>query len=148
MNPRRSSIASGFTLIEIMLVVIIIGTLAAIMVPRFAGKQQRAKTTAAKSDVASLTAAVDGFQLDVGRFPTTDEGLTVLMSKPSTLGPEVQWDGPYMRELKFDPWGHEYQYRFPGEFAVDYDIWSSGPDGQDGNDDDVRNVSDANRSRR
>lgn len=124
-----------------MLVVIIIGTLAAVIVPRFAGKQQRAKEAKAKTDIATLTAALDAFELDVGRYPTTDEGLDALMQKPASLGPEVEWDGPYIRELKLDPWAHEYQYRYPGEFAVDYDVWSLGADGEEGGDDDIRNVS-------
>lgn len=132
----------GFTLIEIMLVVIIIGTLAAVMVPRFAGKQQRAKITTTQADIATVSAALDAFELDVGRYPTTDEGLQALMVKPSTLGPEIEWDGPYVKELKPDPWSHNYQYRFPGEVAVDYDLWSFGPDGQDGGSDDIRNVRD------
>lgn len=132
---------TGFTLIEIMLVVIIIGTLAAIMVPRFVGKQEKAKTAKARAEVATLCTALDSFEMDVGRFPTADEGLDALLFKPPSLGPEVQWDGPYLRDLALDPWGHEYQYRFPGEIAVDYDVWSFGAGGQDGGEDDVRNVS-------
>lgn len=136
---------SGFTLIEIMLVVIIIGILAAFMVPRFAGKQEKAKEAKAKTEIASLSAALDSLEMDVGRFPSEDEGLMALIEKPAALGPEVQWDGPYLRELLRDPWNNPYQYRYPGQWSPDFDLWSFGPDGQDGTDDDLRNIQNVGR---
>ncbi len=130
----------GFTLIEIMLVVIIIGMMAVVIVPRFAGKQEKAKVAKARTEIAALCLALDNFELDVGRFPSTEEGLSALFEKPASLGPEVEWDGPYLREMLPDPWGNEYQYRYPGEVAVDYDVWTFGPDGQEGGGDELYNV--------
>lgn len=131
---------SGFTLIEIMLVVIIIGILAAFMIPRFAGRSEKAKVVKAEAEISAISTALDSLELDIGRFPTTEEGLQSLMEKPSSLAAEIQWDGPYLRQLRADAWGNPYQYRYPGEFAVDYDLWSFGPDGQNGTEDDIRNV--------
>lgn len=147
MNVRKKIIHSGgFTLIEIMLVVVIIGILAAFMVPRFAGKQEKAKIAKAKAEIAVLATALDSFHMDVGRYPTSEEGLASLMTRPSGIGTDVQWDGPYVRELLADPWNHAYQYRCPGEIAVDYDISSFGPDGQEGGEDDIYNVQNRNKN--
>lgn len=129
----------GFTLVEIMLVVIIIGIIAAIIVPRFAGKLGKAKAVTAKSNIAAISTAIDMFELDVGRFPTTDEGLDALLAEPASLDADSDWDR-YMREIPRDPWGREYRYRSPGEFTIDYDVWSLGADGQEGTDDDIANV--------
>ena len=132
----------AFTLVEIMLVVIIIGIIAAIIVPRFAGKQTKAKSVATKSNIATLSLALDSLELDIGRYPTTSEGLDALLQEPPASGAESGWDGPYLKVLSLpnDPWGNGYQYRYPGQLSVDYDIWSVGPDGQDGTEDDIANV--------
>jgi len=129
----------GFTLVELMLVVIIISVLAAIVLPRFVGRQEQAKMSAAKAQIASFCTALDTFELEVGRFPSTEEGLVALLEKPATLGDDVEWNGPYIRELPLDPWNHEYTYRYPGEVNVDYDLVSAGPDGEEGNEDDITN---------
>ena len=135
---RRNT--AGFTLIELMLVVIIIGVIAAIAVPRMAGRTQRAKLVAAKADISSMSTALDGFELDLGRYPTTEEGLPALVAAPSTITQEDGWKGPYMREIPRDPWGRPYVYRFPGERGVDFDVLSFGPDGEESTEDDVCNT--------
>ena len=125
---------SGFTLIEIMLVVIIIGALVAMVVPRLAGRSEQAKVAAARADInANIATALKLFELDNGSFPTSAEGLGALSIKPSSA---YNWNGPYIERKAIDPWGREYQYKCPGEHRKrDYDLYSLGRDGQQGNDD-------------
>ncbi len=122
----------GFTLVEIMLVVIIIGVLAAMVVPRFAGRTEQAKVARAKSDVAAIGLALDIFELDMGVYPETIKDLA---SKPG--GDSENWKGPYIKQGKqlIDPWGHEYDYTRPTGQGKDYVLKSMGPDGKPGNDD-------------
>ena len=132
-------IRSGFTLIEIMLVVIIIGILAAMIVPNLAGRGEQARKSTAKADIeANLTAAFDLYELDNGRYPTTDQGLNALIQKP-TANPETpNWNGPYLKKKKIpvDPWGKPYVYLSPGTHNKDeYDLFSYGPDGVESKDD-------------
>jgi general secretion pathway protein G len=131
----------GFTLIEIMLVVIIIATLAAMLVPRFAGRSEEAKKAAAKADVeANLSNALDLYEADNGAYPTTDQGLGALVALPSSPPVPAHWKGPYLKKSTFkDPWGNPYQYRFPGTHGGDYDLFSMGPNGAEGGGDDVAN---------
>jgi general secretion pathway protein G len=131
---------AGFTLIELMLVIIIIGIIVSIAVPRLAGRTERARNVAAKATITSLSSAIDSFEVDVGRFPTTEEGLAALVSKPSSLPTEATWNGPYMREIPLDPWNREYTYKYPGDLGVDYDLICMGPDGQSGSADDITNI--------
>ena len=127
----------GFTLVEIMLVVIIIGVLAAMVVPRFAGRTEQAKIARAKSDIASIGLGLDLYELDLGRYPNA---LTELVAKdpPSDLSDDAkaQWNGPYLKKgLPKDPWGRDYQFVRESQHQQDYDLFSLGPDGQPGNDD-------------
>ena len=129
--------AKGFTLIELMLVVIIIGVLVSMVVPRLVGRSEEARISAAKADInANISVALDLYELDNGRYPSTQEGLAALMIKPVSA---VNWKGPYLKRKPVDPWGSEYAYRFPGGRSTDYDLYSFGLDGAEGGDDDVAN---------
>jgi general secretion pathway protein G len=127
---RRNS--RGFTLVEIMVVVVIIGILAAAIIPQFIGTTQDAKISAAKSQAAELESAVERFYVHMDRYPTQDEGLKVLVDAPP--GDDAKkWRGPYIKQLRNDPWGNPYQYLNPGtHHPTSFDIWSRGADGADG----------------
>jgi general secretion pathway protein G len=140
-NARR-----GFTLIEVLLVVMILAMLAAFAVPSIIGAGENAKkkmAAAAVGDTGPIATSLNMFKLEIGRFPTTDEGLAALVIKPSTLeGAEGDNWRKFMEkaEMLKDPWNHDYGYKFPGEVNVDgYDLWSNGPDGQQGTADDICN---------
>lgn len=128
---------NGFTLIEIMLVVIIIGALAAMVIPRLSGRSEQARIAAAQVDVdANIATGLKLYELDNGYFPSSEEGLNALLVKPSSAN---NWNGPYIEKEPIDPWGREYQYKSPGNNRPqDYDLYSLGRDGQE-SDDDVKN---------
>jgi general secretion pathway protein G len=129
MEIKVRSRERGFTLIEIMIVVIIIGLLAALVAPRLFGKLTTAKLKSAKAQIELFGTALDAFRLDTGRYPTTDEGLKALREKPSG---DENWSGPYLpKEVPVDPWGKPYLYKSPGEHG-DYDLFSYGLDGTEG----------------
>ncbi len=137
MNNDR--IQKGFTLIEIMLVVIIIGALAAMVIPRFTGRSDQAKVAAAKADIeAHLATAFKLYELDNGSFPTTNQGLEALMTKPTSNPVPPNWNGPYIEKKAIDPWGRPYVYLSPGEHRADYDLHSKGKDANK-EEDDVQN---------
>lgn len=128
---------TGFTLIELMLVVVIIGVLAAMAAPRFTGRSQEAKISAAKADIeATVNLSLDLFHMDTGRYPTTEEGLVALNQNPSSLS---DWYGPYLKRVPKDPWGNSYIYQSPGRHNSDFDLSSAGINGIAGDDDDIRN---------
>ncbi len=128
-RPQR-----GFTLIELLLVLVILGVLAALVVPRFTNRSQQARETAAKADISSLETALNAFEIDTGRFPSSDEGLGALLAAP---GDVKDWRGPYLsRGMPQDPWGNAYQYSQPGQHNPQgFDLYSLGADGREGNDD-------------
>jgi general secretion pathway protein G len=132
---RRDRI--GFTLIEIMLVVIIIGVLVAMIVPQMSGRSEQAKIAVAEADIEmNIATALKLYQLDHGKFPTTEEGLDILLAAPPA---GKSWQGPYLEREPLDPWGHPYQYQSPGAHrSYSYDLSSLGPDGVK-NEDDIVN---------
>lgn len=133
---------SAFTLIEIMLVVILIGILAAIAVPRLTGKTTQARMAAAKTEIeGTLSMSLDMYELDAGTFPSMSQGLGALIEKPAIPPEPLSWKGPYLKKktIPKDPWGNEYTYESPGKHNEDYDLSSAGPDNITGNEDDINN---------
>ncbi|MDY7576376.1 type II secretion system major pseudopilin GspG [Actimicrobium sp. CCI2.3] len=131
-HTLRAAAARGFTLIEIMVVVVIMGILAALVVPKLMGRTDDARVTAARQDIATVMQALKLYKLDNQRYPTTEQGLSALVSKP-TSGPEARgWKtGGYIDRLPKDPWGNPYQYLSPG-IKGEVDVFSFGADGQSG----------------
>lgn len=122
--------AAGFTLLELLVVIVIIGLLASYVGPRYFAQLGKSEATVAKSQIESLQKALDTYRLDLGHYPKTEEGLAALRVKPAE-GAE-KWNGPYLeKDVPLDPWGHAYQYRNPGT-RREIDIVSLGKDGQPG----------------
>jgi general secretion pathway protein G len=129
----------AFTLIELLLVLVILAVLAAVVVPRFTRRSEQAKITRAGTDIANIATALSGFEIDCGRYPDSVEGLGALLQQPTNAN---GWRGPYLtRGLPKDPWGTVYAYRHPGQHNNDYDLYSYGPDVQEGGGDDIDNWS-------
>ena len=131
-RPIRHALARGFTLVEIMVVVVIIGILGALVVPKLLGRTGESRVTAAKVDIATMMQALKLYKLDNQRYPTTEQGLVALITKPTT-GPQANgWKtGGYIEKLPKDPWGNTYQYLQPGIHG-EIDLFSFGADGQPG----------------
>jgi len=133
---RTHRLRRGFTLIELLLVLVILAVLAAIVVPKFTNRSEQARQTAAKTDIKNIEGALETFEVDNGRYPSSDEGLGALLTAPAGL---QNWRGPYIKGgggLPKDPWGNAYIYRFPGTMnANGFDLMSYGPDGREGTDD-------------
>ncbi len=144
-NHRRS--ARGFTLIELLLVLVILGILAAIVVPKFSGRTEQARNTAAQSQIAIFGSALDQFEVDMGYYPKGKSGLNDLVQPPRD---SQNWKGPYLKnDIPLDPWGNAYIYEFPGRRnPKSYDLMSMGPDGRVGGDDDITNWGTGNNQKR
>jgi general secretion pathway protein G len=139
MHSAAENRDTGFTLIEILIVMVIIGLLAALVGPRMFGKVGKSKQKAAKAQISLLETALDTYRLDMGKYPTTDMGLEVLRVKPDNDDND-KWDGPYLpKEIPLDPWGHPYEYRSPSEHG-DYEIVSYGADGRPGGSDEDTDI--------
>lgn len=127
----------GFTLLELLVVIVIIGLLAAYVGPKYFGQLGKSEITIAKAQISSFEKALDAYRIDVGRYPTTEEGLNALLVKPASA---TKWNGPYLRkEVPLDPWGNAYIYKAPG-IKSEFDIISYGKDGQPGGTDDNADI--------
>jgi len=134
---------SGFTLLELIVVIIVLGLLAGLVAPQIIGRLSDAKSTTARTQIELLSVALDGYRLDNGGYPTTEQGLAALRDKPTRPPVPSNWRGPYLRKaVPLDPWGRAYLYKAPGEKnAGAFDLESLGRDGKvggDGEDADVR----------
>lgn len=134
MRGKMQGLRGGFTLVELMLVVIIIGVLVAMVMPRLTGRSEEARVGVAKADIdLNIATALKLYELDNGAFPSSDEGLDALLSAPSSA---KNWKGPYLEKKPIDPWGNQYKYRSPGTHRTyDYDLYSLGRDGMESADD-------------
>jgi general secretion pathway protein G len=132
---RSARRQAGFTLIEIMVVVVILGILAALVVPQIMGRPDQAKVTVAKGDIKAISAALDMYKLDNHAYPGTQQGLEALVAKPSGNPPAKNWNREgYLKRLPIDPWGTVYQYLAPGTRGA-FDLYSLGADGKPGGSD-------------
>ena len=128
---------AGFTLLELLVVMVIIGLLAGFVAPRFFAQIGKSETKTARAQIDSLEKALDQYRLDLGRYPSNEQGLAALNERPAG---ETRWAGPYLKkQLPQDPWARPYIYRFPGEHG-EYDLFSYGKDGQPGGSGDAEDV--------
>jgi len=132
MRERRAGFTRGFTLIEVMVVVVILGLLAAIIVPKVMSRPDEARVVAARADIAAITQALKLYRLDNTLYPSTEQGLGALVQRPTTQPQPSNWKtGGYLDRLPKDPWGREYRYLNPGTRG-EIDVFSLGADGQPG----------------
>lgn len=132
-KPSAKSTQRGFTLIEIMVVVVIIGVLGAIVVPQFMSRPDQAKVTAARTDIQAIATALEMYRLDTFNYPSTQQGLEALTKQPSGSPVVKNWNPQgYLKSMPLDPWGTPYQYLNPGTRSAGYDLFSFGSDGVPG----------------
>lgn len=136
-KTRTHTLQLGFTLLELLVVMVIIGLLAGYVGPKYFAQIGKSETKTAKAQIDALGKALDQYRLDTGHYPTTEQGLMALNAAPSDEG---KWAGPYLQKaVPNDPWGKAYQYKQPGEHG-EYDLWSFGKDGQAGGNDEYADV--------
>ena len=128
---------AGFTMIELLVVMVILGLLAALVAPNFFGQASKARVKTARLQIANLSTALDAMALDTGRYPNAQEGLRALLDPPSGMD---MWDGPYLKKMPKDPWNHDYVYRGP-QGNSEYEILCYGADGSPGGDGDGADIS-------
>jgi general secretion pathway protein G len=129
---RRSNPQRGFTLLELLVVLVVLGLLAGIVAPKYFSQLGRSEVKVARAQIEGLSKALDLYRLEVGHYPNSEQGLQALVVAPSG---EARWTGPYLQKaVPQDPWGHAYIYRQPGENGGEYDLLSMGKDGQPGGD--------------
>jgi general secretion pathway protein G len=138
LNPSQRR-DRGFSLLELLAVLVILGILAGIFAPKFLGQAESAKRKAAKLEIDQIGQSLDLYKLEVGRYPTTQEGLQALVTAPSGA---ANWNGPYLKKTSVpkDPWGNEYKYVAPGDQSRPYDILSFGGDGKEGGDGEGKDI--------
>jgi general secretion pathway protein G len=141
-NPEKHTMPrhrSGFTLVELLLVLVILGILAALVLPKFSGRSEQARTTAAITQIATFKTALAAYEVDTGSYPRGQDGLRALVVQPAGV---TGWHGPYLEsDIPLDPWGHPYAYQYPGKLNPSgFDIVSAGSDGQFGTADDIYNA--------
>ena len=133
MSPKETRVrrpVAGFTLLELLVVVLIIGLLAGFVAPRYFGQVGKSEINVAKAQIDALEKALDQYRLDTGHYPSTELGLAALVQRPTN---EPKWGGPYLRkDVPLDPWGKAYVYKVPGEKGADFDLVSFGKDGKPG----------------
>ncbi len=135
---RRLASSRGFTLLELLVVVAIIGLLAAYVGPKYFAQVGKSEQGVARSQIEAFSRALGTYRLDVGSFPTTEEGLSALVAKPANA---VKWNGPYLdKAVPADPWGHSYAYSAPGTDGRDFELLSLGKDGQPGGTGDAADI--------
>lgn len=134
----RRPCQSGFTLVEALVVLVIVGLLALLVAPNLIGRLGKAKGDAAQAQISTLVSAIDLFYIDMGRYPTKEEGLEALLKAP---GDDPRWRGPYLRKSQalVDPWGQRFNYRLPGQHGA-YDLYSNGSDNAPGGEGDARDL--------
>ena len=134
---RRWRRAAGFTLIELIVVMVILVLLAALVTPRLLGRTEQGRQTATIAQISILENELQKYAIDNGSFPTSEEGLEALVREPSSA---KKWRGPYLKDaiMPQDTWGADYEYESPGQDDRDYDLWSKGKDGESGTDDDIK----------
>lgn len=134
---RRAQAENGFTLLELLVVMVIIGLLAGYVAPKYFSQVGKSELKAAQAQIDAIEKALDQYRLDIGRYPATEQGLVALVTRP---GNELRWQGPYLKKaVPPDPWGRPYIYKNPGERS-EFDLYSQGKDGQPGGTGDAADI--------